>query len=195
MRGSVVMYCISYLIFSHDVVRLNHLKQASDKRNRRIRGCKIDWRCSCKSHHVTLTICCGIIFLGIACYALYRSNNFKFLVLLFGSFPWEHRLTILITTSQSRRCNFHILFLLRQSPPFSTKPWIIKSVIIVKEFTYEVISKHKYVVSKTGSYSVPHFVFGRSRYLLVSCWYPFTKAKEYIIIVTIPPAWSWRDRF
>jgi len=75
---------------------------------REIAGCegvKLIDACCCKTHHVTLTICCEIIFSAIASYALYRSNIFTFLVVvLFGSSPWKRELIYLTTNSQSRHC-------------------------------------------------------------------------------------------
>ena len=104
---------MAYRTFSHDVTRINHLSNQVMREIARYEGVKlIDTYC-CKSHQVTLTICCEIIFSDIASYALDRSNIFKFLVGLFGSFPWERELVFLTTKSQSRRCKCHVLFLLR----------------------------------------------------------------------------------
>jgi hypothetical protein len=104
---------MAYLNFSHDVTRLNHLSNQVMREITGYEGVKlIDVYC-CKSHHVTLTICCVIIFSGTVSYPLYRSNIFKFLVVLFGSFACEHELIFLTTNSQSKHCKCHVLFLLR----------------------------------------------------------------------------------
>jgi hypothetical protein len=113
---------MAYLSFSHDVTRLNHLNNQVMRETAEYEGVKlIDTYC-CQSHHVTLTICCEIIFSGIATYALYRSNIFKFLVVLFDSFRWVRKLIFLAMNSQSRHCKCHVLLLLRLSDPLSTKP-------------------------------------------------------------------------
>jgi len=108
---------MAYLTFSHGVTRLNHLNNQVIREIAGYEGVKlID---ACKSHHVTLTVCCEIIFSGIASYALYRSNIFTFLVVLFDLFPWERELIFLTTNSQST----------------SQMPCII-SAEIIRPFTY-----------------------------------------------------------
>ena len=95
---------MAYLTFSHNVTRQNHLNNQAMREIAGYEGVKLIDAYCCKSHHVTLTICCEIISSGIASYALYQSNTciFKFLVVLFGPSLWSSGQSFWLQVQRSR---------------------------------------------------------------------------------------------